>query len=413
MTERLYLADPYLARFRARVLATRDLDGRRALVLDRSAFYPEGGGQPGDRGTLGGAAVVDTQERSGEVLHVVDGPATSAASAAPEAPANPASPTPPPALEPGAEVEAAIDWARRFDHMQQHHGQHLLSAAFERVHGAATRSFHLGEKTCTIDLDCSISRLDVPALRAAEAAANESVWRDLPVVARDFEGEERARLVLRKEAVKGNRVVLVEGVDASPCGGTHPRRTGEVGAIALLRAQRWGEGMARIEFVCGGRVVRRLAELGETLAGAAEALRSAPAEVPQAARRLAAEAHARRDALEALEAELAVLRAQALCEAQPVGPVLAALAGTAGFARAVAAAVAARGRLALVAGVEGGRAQLVFSRPRGPGPAMNALLREALLLLGGKGGGSAEHAQGSGDAGRVEEALRAAAAKAS
>ncbi|HXN82740.1 MAG TPA: alanyl-tRNA editing protein, partial [Myxococcales bacterium] len=231
MTERLYLADPYLDRFRARVVAARDLDGRRALVLDRSAFYPEGGGQPGDRGTLGGAAVVDTQERSGEVLHVLEAPA----------------------LEPGAEVEAAIDWGRRFDHMQQHHGQHLLSAAFERVHGAATRSFHLGEKACTIDLDCSISRLDAPALRAAEAAANESVWRDLPVVARDFEGEERARLVLRKEAVKGNRVVLVEGVDASPCGGTHPRRTGEVGAIAVLRAQRWGEGMARIEFVCGGR----------------------------------------------------------------------------------------------------------------------------------------------------------------
>jgi alanyl-tRNA synthetase len=389
MTERLYLADPYLDRFRARVVAARDLDGRHALVLDRSAFYPEGGGQPGDRGTLGGAAVLDTQERSGEVLHVLEGPA----------------------LQPGAEVEGAIDWARRFDHMQQHHGQHLLSAAFERVHGAATRSFHLGEKTCTIDLDCSISRLDVPALRAAEAAANETVWRNLPVAARDFEGEERERLVLRKEAVKGNRVVLVEGVDASPCGGTHPRRTGEVGAIALVRAQRWGEGMARVEFVCGGRVVRRLAELGETLAGAAEALRSAPADVPQAARRLAAEAHARRDALEALEAELSVLRAAALCEAQPEGPVLAALAGSAGFARAVAAAVVARGRLALIAGVEGERAQLVFSRPRGPGPAMNALLREALLLLGGKGGGSPEHAQGSGEAGRVEEALRAAAAK--
>src|SRR5260370_619990 len=122
MTERLYLADPYLARFRARVVATRDLDGRRALVLDRSAFYPEGGGQPGDRGTLGGAAVVDTQERSGEVLHVVDGPA----------------------LEPGAEVEAAIDWARRFDHIRRHpsaqdrrggRDRALARAALGRRHG--------------------------------------------------------------------------------------------------------------------------------------------------------------------------------------------------------------------------------------------------------------------------------------
>src|SRR5260370_29678327 len=118
MTERLYLADPYLARFRARVVGSTALDGRPAVLLDRSAFYPEGGGQLGDRGTLAGVAVLDTQERAGEVLHLL---------AAPD-----------PTLAPGAEVEAAVDWGRRFDHMQQHHGQHLLSAAFEHVHGAAT-----------------------------------------------------------------------------------------------------------------------------------------------------------------------------------------------------------------------------------------------------------------------------------
>src|SRR5205823_9653973 len=221
-------------------------------LLDRTAFYPEGGGQPGDRGTLGSAQVLDVQESEGNVLHLLDRP-----------------------LEPGTEVEGRVDWTRRLDHMQQHHGQHLLSAAFERVHGAPTTSFHLGERTCTIDLDCSISRLDEAALRSAEAAANETVWRDLPVVARDFGPEERSRLPLRKEPVKGDRVVLVEGVDASPCGGTHPARTGEVGAIAVSGAQKWGSGNARVEFVCGGRVVRMIAEQGKWLAGAAEALKCA------------------------------------------------------------------------------------------------------------------------------------------
>src|SRR5207244_11244225 len=165
-----------------------------------------------------------------------------------------------------------------------------LSAALERALEAQTISFHLGERTCTIDLDCSISRLDEAALRSAEAAANETVWRDLPVVARDFGPEERSRLPLRKEPVKGDRVVLVEGVDASPCGGTHPSRTGEVGAIAVLAAQKWGSGKARVEFVCGGRVVKIVAEQGRWLAGAAEALKCAVRELAEAARRTADEA---------------------------------------------------------------------------------------------------------------------------
>jgi alanyl-tRNA synthetase len=404
MTERLYLEDPYLSRFSARVREVRVLDGRPAVVLDRSAFYPEGGGQPGDRGVLTPAGaglapmqVLDTQERDGEVLHLL---------------AEGALPLREGALPADASaVEARVDWARRFDHMQQHHGQHLLSAAFERVHGAPTRSFHLGERSCTIDLDCPIGKLDAPALRRAEAAANESVWRDLPVVARDFDAAERARLTLRKEAVKGNRVVLVEGVDASPCGGTHPRRTGEVGAIAVLRAQRWGDGMARVEFVSGGRVVARLAEATEAVAQAAEALKAAPADLTMAARRIVAEAHARRKAVEALEAELALHRAGELAAAKPEGPVVATFPGGAGFARLVAAALVGRGRIALVAGIEDARAHLVFSRPKGEGPALNALLQEALAVLGGKGGGSPDHAQGSGELPRLDEALSAAAAR--
>jgi alanyl-tRNA synthetase len=382
MTERLYLQDAYLTRFTARILSVSDVGGRAAAVLDRSAFYPEGGGQPADRGTLGGAAVVDVQEREGAVLHLLDR-----------------------ALQPG-EVEGIVDWQRRFDHMQQHHGQHLLSAAFERVLQAPTVSFHLGERTCTIDLDCSISRLDAAELRAAEAAANESVWRNLPVVARDFAADERARLALRKEPVKGDRVVLVEGIDASPCGGTHPSRTGEVGAIAVLSAQKWGAGKARVEFVCGARVVRTVEEQGRWVAGAAEALKCAPSELPEGARRIAAEALARRKAAESLEKEIARLQAAELVARG--SPVVARL-ERASLMRAVAGAVAERGATALIAAVEDGRAHLCFARPRGAtGPAMNELLRDALQLIAGKGGGNADFAQGSGDPARVDEALAAA-----
>src|SRR2546426_10132146 len=291
MTERLYLNDSYLRSFRARVLEVRDLNGRPAAVLDRTAFYPEGGGQPGDRGTIGSVKVVDTQERAGDVLHVLEAP-----------------------VEAG-EVAAEIDWARRFDHMQQHHGQHLLSAAFDKL-GAPAVSFHLGERPCTIDLDAPPAKVDGAR---AEAIANESIWRDLPVVAHDFTGEERARLPLRKEPVKGDRVVLVDGVDASPCGGTHPARTGEVGSVAVLKTQKWGDGRSRVEFVCGGRVVRLLHEASDLVSSAAEALKAAPVDVAQAAARVAAESQARRKAADALLEDLAKLEAAQLrAQADPV-----------------------------------------------------------------------------------------------
>ena len=380
MTERLYLQDPYLKSFRARVLEVRDLNGRPAAVLDRTAFYPEGGGQPGDRGTIGSVKVVDTQERAGDVLHVLDAPVES------------------------GEVAAEIDWPRRFDHMQQHHGQHLLSAAFDKL-GAPTVSFHLGERICTIDLDARLGTLE---LGRAESMANESIWRDLPVVARDFTGEERARLPLRKEPVKGDRVVLVEGVDASPCGGTHPARTGEVGCIAVLKAQKWGEGRSRVEFACGARVVRLLHEASEVLGGAAEALKAAPAEVAQAAARVAVEAQARRKASDALLDELAQLEAVRL-KAQG-SPVVAKLGRGAAFARAVAQRIAQDGGTALLAAVEDGRAYLIFARPKdAPGAPMGALLKDALGVLGGKGGGGPDFAQGSGAPEKLDDALALAA----
>jgi alanyl-tRNA synthetase len=297
-----------------------------------------------------------------------------------------------------------VDWQRRFDHMQQHHGQHLLSAAFE-ILGAQTISFHLGERTCTIDLDVPP---DTARAKAAEARANESIWRDLPVVARDFSGEERARLPLRKEAVKGDRVVLVEGVDASPCGGTHPRRTGEVGCVSILKVSRWGDGKSRVEFVCGGRVVSLLAEANAQLAAAAEALKCAPADLASAASRVAAEAQSRRKQADALLLELAQHEARRLA-----GPlVVTRIERGAAFARSVAQALAQSGATALLGAVDEGRGHLIFARPKGAqGPAMGALLKDALAILNGKGGGNPDFAQGSGEPDKLDEALALARSK--
>lgn len=393
VTERLWLTDPDRLSFDAAVVAVRTLGDHPAVVLDRTAFYPEGGGQPADRGVLGGVAVLDVQEVEGEIRHALAGPL------------------------PAGPVRGEVDPARRRDHLQQHHGQHLLSAAFEAALGARTLSFHLGEEASTIDLDCPVGRLDAAALRAVEARANDLVFRDLPVEARDFAPDELAALPLRKEAVKGARVVVVGDaasggvVDASPCGGTHPRRTGAVGAVAVLKASKWGAG-ARVEFVCGGRTVRLLATLNERVARAAEALRCASAEVAEAAARTAEDLAARRKEGERLGLALADAEAGRLAAAG--GPVVCAVlappgAGAAAWLRGVAQGLQARGRIALLGAAEDGKAYLCFARPRGPGPSMGDALRTAVPLLGGKGGGAPDLAQGGGpEVDRLAEALEVA-----
>lgn len=393
MTSRLYLDDPDLLTFDAQVIAVRRLDGRPAAVLDRTAFYPEGGGQPADRGRLGEVEVVDVQEAGGELLHVLGGE-----------------------LPPGA-VTGRVDAARRRDHVQQHHGQHLLSAAFEATAGARTVSFHLGAETCTIDLDLAAAKLGPDALRAAEGYANELVFRDLPVSAREYAPDELAALPLRKAPAKGARVVVVgepgDVVDASPCGGTHPRRTGAVGSVVVLGAAKWGSG-TRVEFVCGSRVVRALVEATRRLSDAAAPLRCAPAELPAAVSRLAEDAAARRKDVDRLLAALAAIEAERLATASAEGPVRAVVTppapGAPAYAKGVALALAARGRIALVGTVEDGRAHLAFARPRGEGPHLGELVRSAAALLGGKGGGAPDAAQGSGtDVARLDAALEHAA----
>src|SRR5215213_1823375 len=234
-TEKLYFTDSGLLEFTASVLdVTGGPEGARVL-LDRTAFYPTGGGQPHDTGRIGGAEVIDViEDDAGTIIHVLKERG---------------------GIEVGSVVRGVLDRERRLDHLQQHSGQHILSQAFVQACGAETRSFHLGAETSTIDVE-----LQAPSaehMRAAEDVANAIIFEDRPMRVHLVSEEEAARLPLRKEsALRGTiRVIEVERFDWSPCGGTHAKRTGQIGLIAIKSFERVKK-MARVEFVCGARALK-------------------------------------------------------------------------------------------------------------------------------------------------------------
>ena len=215
MTERLYYTDSYCVELDAVVQAATEQDGRPALVLDRTCFYPTSGGQPYDTGTLAGLSVVDVVAADGVVYHVLEQPAD-------------------PSLV-GQTVHGEIDWPRRFDHMQQHSGQHLISQAFDRLFGYETVSVHFGDAESTLDLDTAGVTPD--ELVRAEALVNEQVFRALPITAYFVDESEIDRVPLRRPPkVSGQiRIVEIEGADWSACGGTHVRTTAEIGPVKFVR----------------------------------------------------------------------------------------------------------------------------------------------------------------------------------
>src|SRR5215216_282544 len=234
VTERLYYSDSHLIEFEARVVDLSDrVSGWTAVVLDRTAFYPTGGGQPSDTGTLNGSRVVECIDDGGQgVLHVVQG----------AAPAR------------SAIVRGRVDWARRLDHMQQHTGQHILSQAFVKLFNAPTKSFRVLAASCEIDVE-----LDNPTTEVIERAvelANNVIWEDRSITILNVTPEEAAELPLRKESAREGelRLIEIEGFDLTPCGGTHGVRTGEVGMIAVRSWER-AKGLTRIEFVAGTRAL--------------------------------------------------------------------------------------------------------------------------------------------------------------
>ena len=384
-TERLYYDDPYLRSFTATVIERMQHGDRWVVALNRSAFYPESGGQPGDRGTLGGVRVVDTQVEDDVVWHMLDGP-----------------------LE-ASEVKGEIDWRRRFDFMQQHHGQHLLSAAFEHLANAQTVSSHLGEDVSTIDL--AVAELSAATIAEVEAWTNALIWDNRVIDARFVDAEALRLLALRKPpgAYDRIRIVSVDSIDHSACGGTHPRRTGEVGIVVVRRAERRADTM-RLEFLCGNRVLTDYRWKNALLTDLAGTLSVGARELPAAIERIRGAEERNRKGLASAEERLLAYEATSLLQAAEhigVTPVVACtwVERDLDHIRQLARLIADGGGVALL-GIGGPKAQLVFARAHSLPYDMGTLLREAATIVGGRGGGRPDAAQGGGpDGSRVEEAI--------
>jgi alanyl-tRNA synthetase len=415
MTDRLYYNDPYLRAFDATIERVDRGDERFVVTLDRTAFYPSSGGQPFDTGALLIAGrdvriaepaadvdqpslrVVDViDEEDGSIAHVVE-PRTNLEPGLLK-------------LEPGMSVHGVIDWARRFDHMQQHSGQHVLSAAFDRLFGVRTASFHLGAAASTIDLAREVSSADIAA---AEAEANRIVWEDRPVAIRFATAEEAARLPLRKEPVRGGtlRLIDVEGFDLSACGGTHVARTGGIGVIAIAASERF-KGGQRIEFVCGARALSAFRSLRDTVSGSVRLLSVLPMELPASIERLQADAKDQKRSLVALQGELARYRAEELAasaEATAAGKLVAReVDADANGLKALATAIAARAGYVVVLVSSSTPALAVVARSADMSLSAQQLLASLTAQFGGRGGGKPEFAQGGGLAASPDAILKAA-----
>jgi alanyl-tRNA synthetase len=304
MTRRLYYEDPDLLRFTSRLLRQDPLEqaGRKhwAVVLEATAFYPEGGGQPADRGTLEGAEVEDVQDRGGEVLHVLSRPLSA---------------------EAGAEISGEVDPGRRADFRRQHTGQHVVSAALQAAAGARTVSANLGEEFTSVEVD--LSSLNAEALGAAEELANRIVNGNHPVRLHWVSAEEAARFPLRKPPPAGLerlRIVEIAGVDASACGGLHVSSTGEVGLIRYAGQEKI-RGRVRLQWKIGGRAWSELRAREGVLAELARELTCGVEELPKSVRSLKASLKAQDQALARAEDRLAGLLAERLrSEAEETAP---------------------------------------------------------------------------------------------
>ena len=233
-TEKLYEADAFTRRFTAAVLACEPVPGGWRAALDRTAFYPEGGGQPCDTGTLGGAAVTGVHASGGVIWHTLDAP-----------------------LPVGGRVEGELNWARRRDHMEQHTGEHILSGTLHRLFGAENVGFHIGQPAVRMDMDRPLTSAQ---LAEAETAANAAVRADAPVRAWYPEPGELAGLAYRSKKELDGPVRLVDagGADLCACCGTHLGRTGQVGLIKILSAQNY-KGGVRLAVACGARAQQAVA----------------------------------------------------------------------------------------------------------------------------------------------------------
>lgn len=371
-TERLYYSDAYRTEFSARVVDRSD-DGRR-VYLDSTAFYPTSGGQPNDLGTLGGIQVTDVVDEGNRIAHVLMN-----------------------ALGPDTLIGGKIDWPRRFDHMQQHTGQHLLSAVFEDLFDARTVSVHFGDDHSTLDLETD--SLSADKLARAERRANEIIVENRAVTVSFEDGASATGLRKGVDREGPLRIISIDGLDRSACGGTHVRATGEIGC-ALLRGTERIRKTTRVEFLCGLRAVERSRADYSALTGIASALSASIDAVPALVASQATQLKEGDQARRKLERDLAAYRAKSMFERLPGSATETRVvfqeraAQTMDQLRTLGQAVLEIERVVLVATTVEGYGLLVAAT-EDSGADAGKLIRESLGSVGGKGGGSPRLAQGT------------------
>jgi alanyl-tRNA synthetase len=363
-TRRLYYDDAYLTDFDAEVVARAEHEGLPAVVLDRTAFYPESGGQPWDRGTLGGVKVAQVLDLDGSILHVLEKEIAAGA------------------------VRGRVDWATRFDHMQQHTGQHVLSQAFWELLKGETLSFHMGLEVSTLEI--GLRAISDAEWDKVEDRANAVVGEDREVKTYFVPEEKIGGVPLRRPPKKQGllRVVEVDGFDYSACGGTHVRRTGEIGTIKLTGAEKI-RGNLRFEFLCGGRALRDYRTKDRTVRKLATAFSCAPAGVEAQVEKLGTELKALKKRARRLEEGLAAFEARELVRAAP-GRVIAGILEdkTPEEARFLALNIIKAGEFSVVYGVTSeAQAHIIVARSG----SIKADLRQVVPVVGAvipvKGGG--------------------------
>lgn len=387
-TKRLYYEDAYLTEFEAVVVERTEREGRPAVVLDRTAFYPESGGQPWDKGELGGAAVVEVHDLGGEILHVLDRPVE------------------------GARLRGRVDWATRFDHMQQHTGQHVLSQAFFEVLKGETRSFHLGPEVSTLEI--GLASASEAGLDKVEDRANAIVWEDRAVKISFVPEDKIDEVPLRRPPKKSGllRVVEVDGFDFSACGGTHVRRTGEIGLVRLGPAEKI-RGNLRFEFLCGGRALRDYRAKDRAVRRLAASFSCGPADAPAQVERLAAESKAGKKRARKLEERLAAFEAAEVVRSAP-GRIIAAVLEdrTPDEARFLALNVIRSGEFAVAYGAPGeAQGHLIVARSESIPADLRQIVPAVAAVVPVKGGGGPSLVElVTAEKARLREAVEAAAA---
>jgi alanyl-tRNA synthetase len=386
-TERLYYTDSALREFDARVLEAKEGSEGCRVYLDRTAFYPASGGQPSDWGTLDGMKVLDLIDEGAGVAHILE--------------RDPASPA----------VHGAVDWQRRFDHMQQHTGQHILSAAVEATARLKTVSFHMGEEASSIDLDSD--RVSQRQIEEAESLANQVVFEDRLVHVFFRQAEETQHMDLRKPTAREGevRLVQVENFDLSACGGTHVSRTGAIGLILVRKIERVRQ-QTRLEFLCGGRCLRAARADFRLLTEAGLVLSAAPAQVPELVKKQAGEMREALKTNEDLTRRVAQYRASELWLSAPesggrriVRQIFEAAEKL--EAKMIAQAAGALDSCVFLVGIRGKPATFYFAQSAGGVADMGALVKKTCATFSGKGGGTRDFAQGGGmDEAKMEEALK-------